>query len=230
MTLTPRAVVLSTVAVFLIAAPALADQQFQALSGKRYAATSVTIAQGEKLTFLNKDNVQHDVSSDDDLGGQPLFSSPLVDPGGQAVVDGTQYLKTGNYSFSCSIHPFMKATLIVSGAGKPMPRPGSTVTPSLKVSATKLASVKKNGKLGLTLTGTPGASAKVTASATVSGKKTKLGSKTVTLGSSGKKSFGVTLSGKLRKAIAKASKLAVSFKATTTEDPPQSATAKHTYR
>src|SRR5882757_1605868 len=132
MAVTPRAIALATAAIFLVAAPALADQQFQTRSGTRYAATSVTIAQGERLTLANKDSVQHDITSDAASGGQPLFSSPLVPPGSEATVDGTQYLTTGSYTFHCSVHPFMKATLIVSSAGSPAPRPGSAVKPLLK--------------------------------------------------------------------------------------------------
>lgn len=229
MAVTPRAIALSTVAAFLVAAPALADQQFQARPTTRYAATSVTIAQGERLTLANKDSVQHDITSDAVSGGQPLFSSPLVSPGGEETVDGTQYLTTGSYTFHCSIHPFMKATLIVSSAGTPIARPGSVVKPLLKASRATLSSVKKSWRLRLTLTGTPGAGAKVTATATIAGKKTRLATKTVTLGSSGSKRFSVTISSKLRKAIAKTSKLFVSFKATTTESPPQAAKAKRTY-
>lgn len=229
MAVTARAIALTTGAVFLIAAPALADQQFQARPTTRYAAASLTIAQGERLTFANKDTVQHDITSDATADGQPLFSSPLVSPGGEATVDGTQYLTSGNYTFHCSVHPFMKATLIVSSAGTPVPRTGSAVKPLLKASRAKLSSVKKSWKLSLTLTGTPGAGAKITASTVLSGKKTRLASRAVTLGSSGRKRFSVTISSKLRKTIAKTSKLTISFKATTTENPPQAATTKRTY-
>ena len=214
----------------LVVATAAGDQQIKAAPSLRYTTPSVTIAQGERLTFLNSDSVQHDVTSRDDFENKALFSTPLIGRNGEAFVEGTQYLKTGSYAFYCSVHPDMQGTINVSSAGTPVPRPGATVKPKLTASSAKLSSIKKNGKLGLTLKGAVGVSAKVTASATIAGKKTTLGSKTVKIGSSGKKSLSVTLSSKLRKAIAKASKLAVSFKAKTTESTPQTATAKRTYK
>jgi plastocyanin len=229
MTLTRGTLAFSSVVLLLAAAPAVADQTFSAESGKKYSADSVTIAQGEKLNFVNHDSVQHDVSSDDSLDGQLLFSSPLVSGGGSAPVDGTQYLKTGTYPFSCSIHPFMKGKLIVSSSGTVVPRPGSAVKPVLKVSSQKLSSLRKSGKLGVTLSGTPSAGATVTASATVSGKTVKLASRKLTIGASGKTKTSLKLSSASRKAIAKLKKLVVSFKATTTEGTPQTAKAKHTF-
>jgi len=86
------------------------------------------MAQGEPVTFLNKDTgVRHDVTSRGRIGGGPLFLSPTFTgtaPGVTRFVNGTQYLTQGSYAFICNVHPLgMTGTLKVTGAGTPVPRP-----------------------------------------------------------------------------------------------------------
>jgi plastocyanin len=121
--------VLLSAAVLLATAPAaLADKEIEAQSGNRFAATSVTMDQGEKLTFRNSDPfVRHDVVSEQQgsVRGQYLFASDTIGQG-TSFVEGSQYLTTGSYNFYCSLHPSqMKGTLNVTAAGTPVPRPGS---------------------------------------------------------------------------------------------------------
>jgi plastocyanin len=227
-----RALAGSVVALLLLAVPAAADQQVQAAAGKRYANPNVTIAQGEKLTFRNGDTLVHDVTSTQDLAGKPLFSSPLVDPGKEAVVDGAQYLTTGEYPVICSLHPDMQGKLTVNGDGKPVPRPGAGgPAAELKAPAAKLSGVRKAGHLRVAVTGAAGADAIIAAEATVAGRKVKLAKLRVTLTSGDAQRIDLPLSAKGRKAIKRVKRLRVTFKVTVlAASGSQTATAKRTYR
>jgi plastocyanin len=113
------------IAIFALAAPAaLADQRITAGLRERFTTPTLTIAQGETVTFQNNDLEIHDVSAlDSGPDGKPLFSSATIGPTQHAPVDGTVYLTTGRYAFNCTIHPYMRGTLVVTSAGTPQPRP-----------------------------------------------------------------------------------------------------------
>jgi plastocyanin len=104
---------------------ALGDQQITAEPRDRFGTTTVTIAQGESVTFTNNDIDSHNVTAmANGADGKPLFASATIPLRQTARVDGTQYLATGSYQFDCTLHPFMKGTLVVTSAGSPVPRPG----------------------------------------------------------------------------------------------------------
>jgi plastocyanin len=132
----------------LLPAAAQADQRIEAATRDRYAATTVSIDQGERLTFRNGDlsGHSHDVTAKDPgPGGGPLFSSRIAGPGEEVSVDGSQYLTTGSYEFYCSIHSFMRGQLNVTANGTPVPRPGGgedRVPPDLSI-ALRRASLRK---------------------------------------------------------------------------------------
>src|SRR3954452_13845496 len=109
----------------LAAAVALAsDQTINAVPSQQFANPSVTIDQGDHVTFTNNDAVSHDVTAKGKgSDGKPLFASDTTSTGQSKPVDGTQYLTTGDYAFICSIHPNMTGTLHVTAAGAPPPRP-----------------------------------------------------------------------------------------------------------
>jgi plastocyanin len=109
----------------MLASPARADQQIQAVFPTQYSTTSVTIDQGERLTFQNLDISDHDVTATTrGADAKPLFGTPLIGTGEEAFVEGSQYLTEGQYPFVCSIHANMQGTLHVTASGTPVPRPG----------------------------------------------------------------------------------------------------------
>lgn len=110
----------------LLAAPAPAEQRIDAAPPNRYATAEVAAAQGERVIFRNSDVAAHDVTADA-VGpdGKPLFSTPIIQRGEEAVVQGTEYLPSGTYAFHCSVHPQMKGTLRITTAGAPVPRPAA---------------------------------------------------------------------------------------------------------
>lgn len=109
----------------LPAAPAAADERIVAGPPSQYLTSNVTIDQGEPLFFRNFDLLTHDVTAKQNgPDGKPLFTTPLVGPGPEPAVAGSQYLTTGSYDFFCTIHPNMVGKLNVTSMGTPQPRPG----------------------------------------------------------------------------------------------------------
>jgi plastocyanin len=167
-------------ATLALAAPAArADEQIEAGPGTQYLTTSVTIDQGERLTFQNLDTTGHDVTARlKALDGRPLFGTPVIGTGASAFVDGSQYLTTGSYDFYCSIHPFMTGTLRVTAAGKPVPRPTrpDTRAPGIAVEivSSKLATVARSGKLQVSFHTDEAATVVLSGSARAGGKTFKL--------------------------------------------------------
>jgi plastocyanin len=155
----------ATLAGLLLAAGPLvpaaqADQQIQAAFPTRYTSTSVTIAQGERLTFQNLDISDHDVTADTrGPDGKPLFGTPLIGTGEESFVEGSQYLTAGHYPYVCSIHANMVGTLHVTDAGTPVPRPGgggggggaaadkSAPKVKVKLLSTRSSRVRRGGRL-----------------------------------------------------------------------------------
>lgn len=143
-----RGLAVAVIASLIGAATAWADGTISARPVNSFGAAVTTIDQGEKVTFNNMDIAGHDVvASEAGDDGKPLFRSDLVSPGESGPVAGTEYLVTGTYPFFCSIHPGMEATLEVTSAGTPVPRPQGTV--SVKVVSKDLQRVVKRGKLKL---------------------------------------------------------------------------------
>ena len=70
-----------------------------------FVPTPVTITAGSSITWTNRDGVQHTVVEDTNK-----FASDGLDTSAKF----TQTLNTpGTYTYHCSIHPNMKATVIV---------------------------------------------------------------------------------------------------------------------
>jgi plastocyanin len=192
------------VIVFLLAATAAwADETISARPPNQFGSPVTTIDQGEKITFRNMDIAGHDVTSNgagDD--GKPLFRSDLVSPGSSGPVAGTEYLVTGTYPFFCSVHPGMEATLEVTSAGTPVPRPQPGVT--VKILSRDLQRVVDTGKVKFGIR-----SAKASL---VVGARAKAGKSSIALGSKrlkwdgGKGRVTLKLSDAARKALRKRKK------------------------
>ena len=111
----------------VIAFPPSADPTTGAIGTRGGYANVVAVADvAGTLTFQNLDITAHDVIAHD-LGPTdnpwcaryvghhfcPLFASPLVGLGEQAVVEGTDQLQPGTtYEFFCSVHHWMTGTLV----------------------------------------------------------------------------------------------------------------------
>src|SRR5918992_1543065 len=84
-------------AVLVPAGGAHADERIQAGPSIRYTTPSVTVDQGERLTFQNLDVVGHDVTATQrGPDGRALFRTPVIGGGQEAFVEGSQFLTTGS--------------------------------------------------------------------------------------------------------------------------------------
>lgn len=149
-----RAVAILAAAIAAAVSPATARGEGRIVAGtpNRYVTPEVSIAAGERVVLANQDVVRHDVVAEDDgAGGEPLFRSPLVEPGGEADVAGADRLGAGSYRFLCSIHSSMRGTLRVTGTPAQEPPPPAagtdTTAPELDVAVTgaRLGRVARSG-------------------------------------------------------------------------------------
>jgi plastocyanin len=209
----------SAAAVLLgLPAAAIADKEIRAGPVNRFQTPEVTMDQGEKVTFRNLDFNRHNVfASANGPDGKPWFQSATIGQNETALVDGAQYLTTGDYQFICNIHPFMEGTLHVTGNGTPQPRPGAPGTPtadttapnvSVRLASARQASVRRDRELSVTI--------RVDEAATVSVKATTVShGKTVTLGR-GKVKFSAEGSRRRALSLTRAGRRALNGKRTVT--------------
>ena len=66
----------------------------------------VNIAEGSKLTWLNRDDVPHKIQSIDN----GFAGSPLLDSKGAYT---TTFPRRGEFKYFCSLHPMMQGTVVV---------------------------------------------------------------------------------------------------------------------
>ncbi|WP_158881392.1 cupredoxin domain-containing protein [Amycolatopsis anabasis] len=95
------------------AAPAAAGATSVEAMDYKFAPASAKIAVGDTVTWTNHDSAPHNVVVTD---GPEKFSSPLLQQGQSFSHTFTQ---AGTYSYYCSVHPDMKATLTVEGSSTP---------------------------------------------------------------------------------------------------------------
>lgn len=146
-----------------VSAPAVAwaDKEVVAAPTYRFSTPSVTMDQGERLTFRNTDLAGHDVTAKQNgPDNKPLFTTPIIGTGETAFVEGSQYLTAGTYPFLCSIHPQMTGALTVTSAGTPVARPApgtptaaDTTKPvaTARVSSRRLRVVRRAGAIVATV-------------------------------------------------------------------------------
>jgi plastocyanin len=220
-------------ALLVCAAPALAEKTYTAGPVPfTYTSDSVTIDQGEQLTFQNNDSggAGHDVVSDD----AGLFKSEIISPGQSAPVRGVEFLTTGDYKLHCSLHSNMVGTLHVSASGTPQPKPGSAgdkTAPTVKIAVadSKIAPVLKRKGLKVRVNSSEPASFKLTA---VGSKRTiaRGVAKVTAAGQSRTVTLALTASGKKLLKNAKKVVVKVSGVATDGAGNQASATATRTLR
>jgi plastocyanin len=84
-----------------------------------YGSGSMTISQGDTITWTNKDSAPHDVVV---TSGPVKFRSPMLSQGKSWSYTFTQ---AGAYSYTCSVHPDMHAT-VTAKAKAAAPAPAAT--------------------------------------------------------------------------------------------------------
>ena len=80
------------------------------ISHYAFAPASLTVAAGTTVTWTNLDSVGHDVTV---TRGPALFHSPMLSQGQSWSYT---FSAAGPYSYICSVHPDMRATVTVAAA------------------------------------------------------------------------------------------------------------------
>ena len=70
-----------------------------------FAPATLTISSGQSITWSNTDPVAHTTTSDDGV-----WDSGVLSPN---ATFGTNFSQPGTYAYHCSIHPFMRGTVLV---------------------------------------------------------------------------------------------------------------------
>jgi plastocyanin len=91
-----------------VTAPAPSSSLTVIIKDYAFSPQPLTISVGETVTFVNKDSDAHTVTSTDGL-----FDSKGLDTGDVWV---HKFTKPGTYKYFCSLHPWMKGTIIVKAA------------------------------------------------------------------------------------------------------------------
>jgi len=76
-----------------------------AIKGFAFSPKTLTIAAGESVRFVNQDQEAHTVVAD-----KGAFNSGGLDTSDSWTV---KLQKPGKYSYFCSLHPYMKGTIVV---------------------------------------------------------------------------------------------------------------------
>jgi len=101
-------------ALALLAAPAARAQDARvAIDNFTFNPPRLTIPVGTTVTWINQDDIPHVVASTGNA-----FRSKALD------TDDTfafTFTRPGTYEYFCSLHPHMKATIVVGTAPRPSP-------------------------------------------------------------------------------------------------------------
>lgn len=106
-TTTPTTVPTTAPTTVPTTAPTTAPSSGNSISIAQFAFTpnNLTVKVGTKVTWTNNDSVTHTVTAD-----QGAFNSNALAPGSSFSFT---FSKAGTFSYHCSVHPSMTATIIV---------------------------------------------------------------------------------------------------------------------
>lgn len=113
--------ILAVVAVVTPPGPARADSGAVTISGFAFQPTTLTIATGTTVNWTNNDSAAHTATSD-----TGVWSSGAI---GQNGTYSFTFSQPGTYPYHCTIHAFMKGTIVVEGSPSASPTATATVTP-----------------------------------------------------------------------------------------------------
>ena len=99
----------------LSASPAQAANHQVKIAKYAYGPGSLSVKQGDTVTWTNLDSVEHDVVV---TNGPASFRSPML---GKGESWSHTFSTAGSYSYICSVHPDMRASVSVDAAPAPAP-------------------------------------------------------------------------------------------------------------
>jgi len=127
------------VGLLFLLAPARAEAATQhvAMENYAYSQSALTIQVGDTVTWTNHDQAPHDVVT---TSGPASLQSPML---AQGESWSFTFTVPGTYSYYCSVHPDMRAQVIVQPAETqepaPAPAPVQTTAPAAPESTTEAA-------------------------------------------------------------------------------------------
>jgi len=136
-------------AVLLLGAPAAAHgtgHHDVEIKQYMFMPMALDIEQGETITWTNQDTAAHDVTV---TAGPVSFHSPLL---AQGKSWSHTFSVPGSYSYICSVHPEMKATITVA-ASTPVSRPTSPSQPTVSTPSAARAVAQGGSTAGTSETG-----------------------------------------------------------------------------
>src|SRR5215217_7120362 len=88
-----------------------------------YDPDPLSVNQGDGVEWTNEDNTPHTISSKQ----EGVFDSGIIDAAAKWVLN-TADLQPAEYEYYCTLHPFMGATLVVTGSSAANQTAGNTTT------------------------------------------------------------------------------------------------------
>jgi plastocyanin len=110
-----------------------------------YDPDPLSVNQGDGVEWTNEDNTPHTVSSKQ----EGLFDSGIIDAAAKWLLN-TADLQPAEYEYYCTLHPFMGATLVVTGSSAANQTAGNTTTAG--AAANQTAGAAANQTAGNTTT------------------------------------------------------------------------------
>ena len=140
-----------SMAAMLISVPAASAQDEMTVSIQDFFfdPSQITVAPGTTVTWVNKGQAPHTVTSTD---GKELDSATLQ-PGDTYTFTFKDDDAGETYAYHCSIHPQMTASVKVSGGGEATSSASASMSPSASASASPTASASASAPQELADTG-----------------------------------------------------------------------------
>ena len=98
----------AALAALLAVAPSPRPATVVHIRDDAFVPASLTVAAGDKVTFVNDDDDAHTATADDASWDSEGLNQ------GQKWTHG--FAKTGRVAFHCTVHPMMHGTIVVQGA------------------------------------------------------------------------------------------------------------------
>ncbi|MTD57826.1 cupredoxin domain-containing protein [Amycolatopsis pithecellobii] len=117
------AAVLGLLGLMVFAPPASAATQPVMMESYAFSPSALTVHVGDTVTWTNHDQAPHDVTT---TSAPVAIKSPMLSTGQSFSYTFTT---AGTYSYYCSIHPDMRAQVIVQPVPAPVPAPVVTSAP-----------------------------------------------------------------------------------------------------
>lgn len=121
------AAVLGLLGLVIVAPPASAATQAVMIENYAYSPSTLTVKVGDTVTWTNHDQAPHDVTT---TSAPVAIKSPMLSTGQSFTYTFTM---AGSYSYYCSIHPDMRAQVVVQPAAV-APAPPVTTAPKTTTS------------------------------------------------------------------------------------------------